>query len=156
MLQGHGCRARQLRGPPEAGAKPELLTVIVRRYRCIRCEATATVAPRETLTRRLFTGPAIAVALALFGLASLSLQAVRKQVSPWNTVGATAARTWCTVPRWTRAVREGQLFAVRRVPESWPPRKVAERAATTLAARAPLGQGPPDLVTDAFRGALAG
>jgi hypothetical protein len=114
------------------------------------------VAPRETLTHRLFSAPAIALALALFGLAGQSLPEVRKRVSPWSTVGATAASTWNTVPRWTRAVREGRLFeVVRRPPESWSPRQVAERTATTLAAQAPLARGPPGLLASAFDGALA-
>lgn len=111
-----------------------------------------TVAPREVLRKRLYSGAAIALALALFGLAGLSLPEVRELVSPWSKLGYSAAATWCTVPRWTAAVREGRLFDVRRPPEGWTPRQVAERAATTLAARVPE---PMALVAAAFRGALA-
>jgi hypothetical protein len=135
---------------------PVIRQCSIRRYRCTRCGATVTVAPRETLTHRLFSAPAIALALALFGLAGQSLPEVRKRVSPWVTVGATAASTWVTVPRWTSAIREGRLFeTVRHAPEGWAPRQVAARAATTLAAHAPLAPGPPGLIAAAFDGALA-
>jgi len=109
---------------------------------------------RETLTRRLFSACAIALALALFGLSKLPLHAVRERVSPWATVGATAASTWRTVPRWTVAIRDGRLFrAVRRAPRDWTPRQIAARAATTLAAFSPLSLGVEDLIASAFYGA---
>ena len=43
-----------------------------------------------------------------------------------RAVGAAAARNWLTLRRWTRDARS--LFrGVRPWPDSWPPRKVAER-----------------------------
>lgn len=153
VLHGHGRRTRQLRGPPSPHASPEVQLVLVRRYLCNRCKVSSTVAPRETVTRRLYSATAIALALALFGVLGMALYKVRKKVSPWETLGATSAATWCTVPRWTDAVREGRLFKVRRAPDGWTPRQVAARAATTLAARAPLAPGPPDIVAAAFLGA---
>lgn len=133
---------------------PQIRCFFVRRYKCQRCGATPTVVPRETLTRRLFSACAIALALALFGLSKLPLHAVRERVSPWATVGATAASTWRTVPRWTVAIRDGRLFrAVRRAPRDWTPRQIAARAATTLAAFSPLSLGVEDLIASAFYGA---
>lgn len=155
VLQGHGPRKRQAWGPATAGGAPELRKTSVRRFLCKRCETTVTVAPREMLTKRRYSAGAIALALALFGLANLSLREVRGLVSPWPVLGNNAAQTWRTVPKWTEAVREGRLFEVRRPPESWTPHQVAERAATTLAARAPLSAEPADLVAAAFAGALA-
>ena len=114
-----------------------------------------TVAPREVVTRRLYSAAAIALAFALFALAGLPLHEVRQRVSPWAAVvGYNAAAGWRSVPRWTEAVREGRLFEVRRPPEDWTPRQVAERTAATLAARAPSSPVPVDLVAAAFRGAL--
>lgn len=156
MLHGHGRRPRQAWGPATPDGDPEMRKTQVRRYRCKRCRGTATVAPRETLKKRLYSATAIGLALALFGLSRLPLHEVRERVSPWTSVGYATAATWPTVPRWTEAVREGRLFDVRRPPEEWAPRRVAERAATTLAARAPASTGPPDLVSAAFFGALAG
>lgn len=154
MLHGHGRRQRQLRGPTAPEGRPEIRCLFVRRYQCQRCGATATVGPRQTLTRRLFSASAIALALALFGLSELPLHAVRKRVSPWATVGATAVSTWRTVPRWTAAVRDGQLFpVVRRIPGDWTHRQAAARAATTLAACSPLLPGTEDLIASAFHGA---
>lgn len=112
------------------------------------------VGPCEMLTRRLFSASAIAVALALFGVFALALPEVRRLVSPWATVGSTSARTWLSVRRWVAAVREGRLLpVVRRPPAGWSTRQVAERAATTVAAYAPLGPGPPDMLADVFHGA---
>jgi len=158
VLHGHGRRARQAWGPATPGGKPELRETFVRIFKCKRCHGTATVAPRETLRKRLYSAAAIGLALALFGLAGLSLPEVRERVSPWaGAVGPSSAATWRTVVRWSDAVREGRLFEVRRSPETWSARRVAERAATTLAARAPPpATGPPDLVSATFFGALAG
>ena len=154
VLHGHGRRERQLRGPLAPGEPPVVRLFFVRRYRCTRCRALTTVAPAETVSRRLFSGPAIALALALFGVMGLCLPAVRKHVSPWAVVGPTAATGWGTVERWVDAARAGALFpCVRRVPPGWTDRQVAERVATTLAALAPLGTGPPDIATCAFLGA---
>lgn len=156
VLHGHGRRDRQLRGPPMPGGAPTTQVIFVRRYECQRCGAVMTVGPREMVTRRLFSGSAIALALALFGIVGLCAKAVRAQVSPWAVVGATSASGWCTLLRWAEAVREGRLFpSVRAVPPDWSARQVAARAATTLATLAPLGQGPPDLAARAFLGARA-
>lgn len=145
-----------MRGPMAVGASPGTVLILVRRFECQRCGAVMTVGPSEMVTRRLFSSSAVALALALFGVAGLCAAAVRKQVSPWSIVGATSATGWCTLLRWAHDVRVGRLFpSVRQAPADWCLRQVAERAATTLAARAPLGQGPPDLVSRAFLGALA-
>jgi hypothetical protein len=68
VLQGHGKRPRQGWGPAAPRAPPKIQALMVRRYRCIMCGALTTVGPSETLTKRLYTAPAIAWALALFGL----------------------------------------------------------------------------------------
>lgn len=110
--------------------------------------------PCETLTRRLYAGPAIALALALFGLLLLSPKDIRAQVSSWATVGPTAAANWCTVGRWVGATRAGTLFpCARRAPEEWTDRQVAARVATTLATYVPPAPDPPGLHVRAFLGA---
>lgn len=152
-LHGHGVRSRQLRGPDAPGSAPRLLEVGVRRYRCVGCRATCTVAPRETLTRRLFSAPAIAWALALYGLVLLPTWRIREAVSPWTYVGASAHRRWPAPGRWASAVQRGDVFGcVRPCPEGWGARQVAARAAATLAAHAPPScTGPPHVL--AFHGA---
>lgn len=152
VLHGHGRRERQVWGPSTAGGKPEVRSTWVQRFLCKLCDAAMTVAPREVLTKRLYSAGAIALALALFAVVKLPLPQVRARVSPWDIVGDTAAASWASVGRWCEAVREGRLFEVRQLPEGWTPRQVAERTATTLAARAPL---EAELVAAAFRGALA-
>jgi hypothetical protein len=155
VLHGHGRRERQVWGPATADGRPELRITWVQRFLCKLCEAAMTVAPRELLTKRLYSAAAIALAVALFALARLPLHEVRARVSPWAVVGDTAAASWASVPRWAEAVRKGRLFEVRGPPKDWTPRQVAERTSTTLAARAPPAPGPVDLVAAAFRGALA-
>jgi hypothetical protein len=120
VLQGHGRRERQVWGPATADGKPEMRSTWVRRFLCKRCKATMTVAPGEVLTKRLYSGPAIALAFALFALAGLALHEVRRRVSPWAAVvGFNAAAGWASVPRWAKAVQEGRLFQVRCPPRDW-------------------------------------
>jgi hypothetical protein len=142
-----------LRGPVTSGGPPELLLFYVRRYLCTACGATCTVVPAEGLTRRLYGASAIAWALALFGVLAMAADKVRERVSPWKVVGPCAADRWPTLLRWTRAAGDRRLWrCVRPSPPSWSLRRVAERAATTLAGYAPLGPAPP-LDAQAFLGA---
>ena len=149
LLHGHGLRERQLRGPLEPGGEPQVLALLLRRYLCVACGAVITVAPKAVLPKRLFTSAAIAMALALWSVAGESSPEVRTQISPLKTVGHAAARSWLTLRRWTRDAR--CLFhGVRPWPDGWPPRKVAERVATTMAALAP---GSGTIPERAFAGA---
>jgi hypothetical protein len=137
MLHGHGVRERQVRGPAGPGEQPVERSVILRRYLCLACGAVIVVGPCDIEPGWLFSRPAIAWALWLFGVAKLAAATVRRQLSPWATVGATAAAGWATLRRWARAVRDRALLAVvRRCPAEWSPRQVAARAATTVAALA--------------------
>ncbi|NNB92085.1 transposase family protein [Corallococcus exiguus] len=148
VLHGHGVRERQVLGPVEWGEVPLALTVGVRRFLCTSCRATCTVGPREVLTRRLYSAPAVALALALFGLLLRPVAQVRAQVSPWRVVGPSSAGSWCALFAWVRAVRGGGVFAaLPPCPEDWSARRVAARAAGALAARAPeaVGPSPPPL-----------
>ena len=155
MLHGHGLRERQVRGPAGPGQQPIERSVLLRRYLCLGCGAVIVVGPRELVPGWLFSGPAIAWALWLFGVAKQSAAKVRSQVSPWAQVGATAAAGWATLVRWARAVRDRQLFAlVRRCPVEWRPRQVAARAATTVAALAAPGDRTLPQGHQVWRGAL--
>jgi hypothetical protein len=121
-----------------------------RRYECQRCGAVMTVMPCETLTRRRYSGPAIAWALALFGVALLSPSAIRELVSPWRTWSS----TWVQLLRWAGAAADGKLWhCVRPAPADWSARRVAERVATTVAAYAPPSPEPPAVEVLAFIGA---
>lgn len=153
VLHGHGKRGRQLRGPSAPGEQPELLLFNVRRYHCMACGATCTVVPAEGLTRRLYGASAIAWALALFGVLAMAAAKVRERVSPWKVVGPGGAGRWPTLLRWASAAGDRRLWrCIRASPPSWTLRRVAERAATTLAGYAPLGPAPP-LDAQAFLGA---
>lgn len=151
-LHGHGLRERQFWGPLEPDGPPVLTVVKLRRFLCTRCRATVTVAPSETLTGRLYTASAIALALALYGLEKLAAAAVRKLVSPMRVVGATSAAQWLTLRRWCRDVATERMFrGVRRVPGT--SREVAAAAASSLSAHALPMPEPPSLPVLAFHGA---
>lgn len=114
-----------------------------------------TVAPAETLTKRLYSASAIAWSLALFGISLLSPAAIRELVSPMRIIGASSASRWLTLLRWCSAVGDGSLFsgAARRVARKRDARAVAEAAAAAIAAHALPSPDPPALTTLAFFGA---
>ncbi len=141
-LHGHGQRERHQWGPVEVGGTPRLLGVLARRYACQSCGAIVMVVPRGVVYRRLYSAGAIALALALWGVSELAPAEVRRRVSPFAFVGATAAAGWESLRRWSHAVRAGRLFpVVRALPAEVTLRQVAARAATTLAACAPGSRG---------------
>lgn len=146
-LQGHGVRRRQVRGPAEPDGPPQISTVVLRRYRCMSCNAVVMVGPRGLLRRYLYSAPAIGWALALYGLARRTAAQVRQRVSAWSVVGDAAAGRWATLRRWIKAVAQRRLLSgLRRTRSDARPRQVAEAAATTLAgwARGADRSTPPD------------
>jgi transposase len=152
-LHGHGLRERHQWGPVVPGSTAALSAILLRRYLCRSCGAVVVVGPRGLVRRRLYSGGAIALALALYGGVGLSPREVRRGVSPLRIVGPTAAAGWASLRRWCRAVRAGRLFpAVRALPAGASVRQVAARAATTLAAYAP-GSGGLAIESAAFIGA---
>lgn len=152
VLHGHGVRPRQLWGPLEPKAEPQLTLVKQRRYKCTECRRAVTVGPSEVLPGRLYTASAIALALALYGLLHLASAKVRALVSPMRTVGATSAARWVTLKRWCRVVGTPALFSRARRVEGGP-RRVAGEAAASLAAHALPSLEPPPLHVQAFLGA---
>jgi hypothetical protein len=106
--------------------------VFVRRYRCRSCEAIVTVVPRQVLARRHFAAGAIAQALFVFGKLGATAATAAARIGSW----ARGAGAWRTVRRWLTAIEAGRLFpGVRGAPPTWSPRRRAERAVMTLAAR---------------------
>jgi len=141
-LHGHGRRERHQWGPAVAGGPPTLRAILLRRYLCRSCGAVVAVGPRGIMRRRLYSASAIALALALFGVAARSPAEIRRRVSPHTIVGPTAAAGWTSLRRWCLAVRARRLFpAVRALPDGAKLRQVAARAATTLAASGPSTGG---------------
>jgi hypothetical protein len=152
-LHGHGLRERHQWGPVVLGAAATVIAILARRYQCQPCGAVVLVVPRDILRRRLYSAGAIALALALWGVAGLAPPEVRRRVSPFAIVGATAAAGWASLRRWTGAVRARRLFPiVRALPGEASLRQVAARAATTLAAYAP-GEGGLPIDSAAYLGA---
>jgi len=126
---------------------------MLRRYRCVACRAVITVVPAGVVAYRQFSGPAIAEAVALFGLDHESPVEVRRKISPWSWVGPTAAAGWASLRRWLRAIEAGRLFTGLRRPEGHATlRGVAAQAGAALAAFAPTMHSTRPLHEQAFFG----
>jgi hypothetical protein len=131
-LVGHGLRERQLCGVLEPDGPCVFVVLVVRRYRCRWCSATMTVVPKGVVSRRRYSGFAVAWALWLYGVAELGLEHVREQVAP----GVTFEAGWASVRRWIEAAGAGRLFdGVRPWPSYWTLRQRARRICMTLLAR---------------------
>jgi ferredoxin len=156
IIVGHGLRGRAQSGPLDPDGAPTTVELRVRRYLCRRCRACLIVAPRGVVRHRRYSGLAIALALALWSLDGKSAREVRRRVSPRECTGFDTVISWPALRRWAQAVATGRLFpVVRRSPPAWTPRRVAERAAGTLAALAPSGQAGSDAARAFFGAAHA-
>lgn len=153
-LHGHGVRSRQQRGPPEPGAPPAVSLLVVRRYRCVHCGATCTVAPADVLPRKLFSGPAIAMALTLWALLAAAAHTVGARVNPWTATTRTAREGWPSLPRWAC---DPTVFAWlrRHLDVPGPARAQAAQLAQALVGHAPPGARARPLEVHAFLGARA-
>jgi transposase IS204/IS1001/IS1096/IS1165 family protein len=155
VLQGHGVRSRQVRGPATPEGPALLREVQVRRYRCRACGGSCTVAPWEVVARRLYSVTAVAWALALWALAGLGLGAVRQRVSPWATVGASTSGSWRTVRAWLAAVQQGRLLSkVRPSAPGLSARQAAAHVAHVVTSYALPHCAAPPLCVQAFWGAV--
>jgi len=132
VLHGHGLVERQQRGPATAGEEPTCAVVIARRYLCTACDTVMRVLPASSVARKHFSGAAIALAFALWGLRRKSAREAREQVSDQRIFGA-GARGWRSLTRWAREVAAGRLFAGLGLRGfAGGPRAVAARAAQAL------------------------
>ena len=155
QIWGHGLRDRQQRGPLEPLGDPVEITIRVRRYVCRLCAAVIVVVPLGVLAGRLFFAAAIGLAVALFGVGKLPMSEVRRRVSPWRRVGASAFGSWLSLRRWVGAIRERRLFSsVRSSPASFTAREIAARAAQTLVALAPPSLTAVAIEPRVFAGAV--
>ena len=131
------------------------ITIRVRRYVCRLCAAVIVVVPLGVLAGRLFFAAAIGLAVALFGVGKLPMSEVRRRVSPWRRVGASAFGSWLSLRRWVGAIRERRLFSsVRSSPASFTAREIAARAAQTLVALAPPSLTAVAIEPRVFAGAV--
>ena len=153
-IHGHGTIERQLRGPTIPDGRPVCIVEVCRRYLCIACNTVIRVLPAAATARKHFSGAAIALALAAWGLCAMSARQVRALVNNARLEGA-AARGWRTLKRWADDVRAGQLFAIealRTLPEGR--RECAARAAQALAGYADRVFAELPITHQSFAGAL--
>lgn len=151
-LHGHGLVRRQQRGPPSVGQPARTEVYGCRRYRCQGCQAVFTVLPAQAQPRKHFSGAAIALALALWGLGGLGAAQVRAQVSDWGQLGS-SARGWRSLTRWARQAALGELFVGLDSRAQGSSRQLAARAAQALGGHAPPQARGQPLEALAFEGA---
>lgn len=133
-VHGHGTVLRQVRGPPTADGKPEVVVVLARRYECQRCSAVMTVAPRGVLHRMWYAASVIGLALFLYGVEGQSARAVRARLSTWPALDASTPG-WPALRRWI--ARSSSLWRLVRPPlPNASTRQHAERAAMELVTHA--------------------
>lgn len=151
-MHGHGERERTQRGPEAVGQPPVERSVGVRRYKCTKCGATVTVAPRGVVRRRLYPARAIGLSLALFGIQLASLDVVRAAIAPMASARDPAeGATWSTLHRWAHEAKAGTLFVEGHAcPPTFTLRQAAERAATALQT---LGQRGAEALERVWQGA---
>lgn len=131
------------------------MVVATRRYLCVACRALITVVPRGVSRWRHYSAAAIGIALALYGVLRDSPRGVRRQVSSWPIVGASAAVGWVTLGRWVAAARRGELFRRLGGAVGQTAREIAEHAARRLTAHAPASSRGQPITVQAWLGATA-
>jgi len=152
---GHGIRTRRVVGPLEPAGAPCECDIFVQRFLCRHCGAVMTVVPRELLPRRHYSGPAMAMALALFGVMGESDAAVETRIAPPRRTGRNGGCRFRSIRRWCREVRTRRLFPQTRAPPaSWRNRQVAERTAMTLISSCPPRHRGEKLEHQAWYGAV--
>lgn len=154
VIHGHGTVERQLRGPRRPDGVALCIVEICRRYFCQACKTVIRVLPAAATSRKHFSGAAIALALAAWGLCAMSARQVRALVNDARIEGA-AARGWRTLRRWADDVRSGKLFAIealRILPEGR--RACAARAAQVLAGYADRAVAERPVTHQSFDGVL--
>lgn len=111
-LYGHGVVARQFWGPrgPSESDVAEIVEILLRRFLCVACGAVTSVGPSGTAHRKLYSGGAIAFALALWTLDLLTVGAVRERVSPWKFRGWSVEGRWSSLKRWGAELVRGGLW----------------------------------------------
>ena len=110
-------------------------TIEARRYRCLACNTTTTVAPRGVLTERRYTAFAIVLAIALWSVARIASREVRAELSP-VPFASFSHTAWPTLRGWIDAA--ATLFPrVRSSPREWACRQRGAHIASTIRAFAP-------------------
>ncbi len=140
-LIGHGLRSRIVRGPldVDGDAPPDGTRVICRRFRCKGCDELVAVVPCGVLPRRHFFGPAIALALYLFGAAATPVDEIRDTIGGSWPPEFAEPNVWRTLAIWIRAAADGRIFSrVGRSSCTTGLRVAASTVASAIAGYAPI------------------
>jgi hypothetical protein len=142
-------------GPAIGEGAPVEVVIRARRYQCQveGCGAVILVVPRGVLGGRRYWASAIGLALALWGLAELTMPKARARVSPAGVVGVAALGRWVTLERWVDDASAGHLFPKLAPVAPRPTRRAtAARVATAIMGHAPPGDHHAALESRAWLG----
>lgn len=140
-IHGHGTRSRDVWGPPSSpeGTPPEIIELLLRRYRCLDCGHVMIVRPPFVARYFRYATATIAVALWLWAAMRRPATAVRAELSPWRLRGLSESHRWRSLGRWLGRLEE--LFGLPGdLGETGP--GLGRRAARMLCARAPPALRP--------------
>jgi hypothetical protein len=152
MLHGHGVVKRVQRGPASVETSPIARGVPVRVYLCqyAECGKACRVLPSSAVPRKHFSGAAIGLALALWGLVGLSAPTVRSRINERLTFEP----GWPALARWAGDIVAGRLFAGLEFSSAeGKPRALAGRVALALCGWAPAAVREGQREHQAFAGA---
>jgi hypothetical protein len=118
--------------------RPSREAVQLRRFLCRRCDSVLVVGPRGLARHKRYSGPAIALALALWGLTGKREPEVFVRVSVYPLSVSVLVQGWRSLRRWAADVVAGALWPglCTHAPGSTC-RQHAGRIAATLAGFAP-------------------
>jgi len=138
-IHGHGCRRRDVWGPPNGceGTLPTIVELVLRRYRCLECSHVMTIRPPFVARYFRYATAAIALAFLLWSVLGHAAGKVRREVSPWLVRGVSEPHRWRSLGRWL-----GHLEDLFRLPNRLDDegRGLARRVTGLVGSRA-----PPDL-----------
>lgn len=118
------------------GTEPRTIDVLLRRYKCQRCEAVLTVGPRGIMPGYVYSAMAIGLALLLWGVLHEPEVKAQRALGVHRIRGASRPERWQALRRWARAAAMGQLWRTIQVSLRGQVRELAERVARILCARA--------------------
>jgi hypothetical protein len=149
-VHGHGLRTRLCLGALALGDSPAIHTLVLRRYRCQRCEAVMLACPRGVLGRLRYGVLAVVLALALWAAEGEPGHVVRSAVSPWRSTGDERFHGWRSLSRWAQ---QPALVGCRsRSPPASSAREIALDTVRQLSTRVLVPTG--SLALDACAAAL--
>jgi hypothetical protein len=148
-LIGHGLLARSVRAVPGEQGPAQHVELWLRRFLCIACDRTCTVAPADLVVRRLFCRTALVLALTLWALERRAASEVRAAVNAQTTLDG---HDWPQLRRWSHSAARGVMLLDGDLGLAGPPRALARAVVEHLVALAPAALSGAAILVRALAG----